>query len=88
MRGHEPRVDDKRLAVFGNVLVQLDVDSGQQLATVELPAAPIALAWGESCGPGCGDLWVAGERFHLAESKPKKEEQKESDAAKKEEEEK
>lgn len=34
------------------------------------------------------DLWVAGERFHLAESKPKKEEPKETDAAKKEEEEK
>jgi tRNA A-37 threonylcarbamoyl transferase component Bud32 len=45
----------------GNALVQLDVESGQQIATVELPAGPVALAWGESCGPGCGDLWAANE---------------------------
>jgi len=44
----------------GNSIIGLDVATAEQRTTLTVEGAPFALAW-QSCGAGCGDLWVASD---------------------------
>jgi YVTN family beta-propeller protein len=44
----------------GNSVSQIDPATGQIIASYNVPGGPFALAW-ISCGPDCGDLWVASQ---------------------------
>ena len=44
----------------GESVTRIDVTKASKLTSIAVPGGPYALAWAP-CGPGCADLWVAGE---------------------------